>query len=310
MGRLKVPNFDIRDDPDVPTWPEVITLPRAQNQEVSAATRNWPPKQGVRVRLVSGVIGTELLSDVPVRCDDPQDPAPDTDWQTEARIAADFGLLVLTGAGNDQTVTRTQFGDAWAATLDPADPLARVEDRWPLPGPGKFEVEFFPLTRPTFPVFALTGPTVASIRPGGWNLDLGFGQPGPNPVTQVEMRSTLRDGTFVSVQTATGERWALPALRVSDLSRHGAISERLLTAMADRSAPWQVRPLDVDGTRHAILVLDLLSDALPAGITGPGMLAVGQLDDTQITIICDDPTVDLSLTTIPADDLIAQSETP
>ncbi len=183
------------------------------------------------MRWVSGITGTELLSDVQVRGEDPQDPAPDPDWQTEARIAADFGLLVLTGAGNDQTVTRTQFGDAWAATFDPTDPVARVHDRWPLPGPAEFEVEFFPLTeRPTFPVFALTGPTVASIRQGGWNLDLGFGEPGPNPVTQVEMRSTLRDGTSVSVQTATGERWGLPALRVSDLSRHVVITERLLAA--------------------------------------------------------------------------------
>ena len=263
------------------------------------------------MRLVYGTIGTELLSAVQMRCDDPQDPAPNADWQTEALIAADYGLLVLTGADSDQTVTRTKFGDAWAATLDPTDPLARVKDRWPLPGPGKFEVEYFPLTkRPTFPVFALTGPTVASIRQGGWNLDLGFGQPGPNPVTQVEMRSTLRDGTFVSVQTETGERWALPALRVSDLRRHGVITERLLAAIADRSAPWQVRPVDVDGTRQELLVLDLLSDALPAGITGPGMLAVGQLGDTQITIICDDPTIDLSLTIVPADDLLPQPETP
>jgi len=280
-----------------------------KKQDVSAATRHWPPKQEGRVRLVSGIIGTELLSDVQVRCDDRLDPAPDADWQTEARIAADFGLLVLTGDGNEQTVSRTQFGAVWAATLDPTDPLAGVKDRWPLPGPGKFGVEFFPLTkRPTFPVFAFTGPAVASIRQGGWNLDLGFGQPGPNPVTEVEMRSTLRDGTFVSVQTATGKRWALPALRVSDPSRQAAITERLLAAVADRSAPWQVRPLHVDGTRQKILVLDLLSDALPAGVTGPGMLAVGQFDNTQITIICDAPTVDLSLTTIPAEDLLASAE--
>lgn len=280
-----------------------------KKEQTSAATRNWPPKQGVRVRLVSGTTGTELLSDVQARCDDPEDPAPDADWQTEARIAADFGLFVLAGTGSDQTVARTQFGDAWAATFDPSDPLARVEDRWPLPGPGKCDVDFFPLTkRPTFSVFALTGPTVASIGQGSWNLDLGFGQPGPNPVTEVEMRSTLRDGTPVSVQTATGDRYALPALCLSDVSSYRSIAERLLAAMADRSAPWQVRPLDVDGTRHEILVLDLLSDALPAGITGPGMLAVGQLDNTQITVIYDDPNVDLTLTTIKADDLLAPSE--
>ncbi|MET3807357.1 hypothetical protein ABIB25_004380 [Nakamurella sp. UYEF19] len=76
--------------------------------------------------------------------------------------------------------------------------------------------------------------------------------------------------------------------------------------MADRSAPWQVRPRDVDGARHEILVLDLDSDALPAGITGPAMLAVSQIGDTQITIICDDPNVELNLTMIPTDDLLAQ----
>lgn len=279
-----------------------------ENEQTGAATRNWPPKHGVRVRLVSGTTGTELLSEVQARCDDPVGKAPDADWQTEARIAADFGLLVLAGTGSDMTVARTPFGDAWAATVDPSKPLARVEDRWPLPGPGKFDVDFFPLTkRPTFPVFAVTGPAVASIRQSGWNLDLGFGQPGPNPVTDVEMRSTLHDGTAVSVQTATGERWALPALRLSDVSSYRSIAEQLLAAMADRSAPWQVRPLDVDGTRHEILVLDLHSDALPAGITGPGMLAVAQLDNTQITVICDDPNVDLALTTITVDDLLSPS---
>lgn len=122
------------------------------------------------------------------------------------------------------------------------------------------------------------------------------------------MRSTLRDGTLVSVQTANGERWALPALRVSDLGRYRAITDRLLAAMADRLAPWQVRPLDVDGLSHDILVVDLRSDALPAGITGPGMLAVGKFDNTQITVICDYPSVDLTLPTIDADDLLTPSE--
>ena len=262
------------------------------------------------MRLVHGTTGTELLSAVQERCDDLEDRAPDADWQAEARTAADCGVLVLAGTGSDQTVTRTQFGDVWVAPFDPSDPLARVEDRWPLPGPGNFEVEFFPLTRrPTFPVFALTGPTVASIRQGVWNLQLGFGQPQKNPVTEVEMRSTLHDGTLVSVQTATGDRYALPALRLSDVSGYRLVAERLLAAIADRSAPWQVRPLDVDGTRHEILVLDLYSDALPAGIPGPGMLAVCQLDDTQITVICDKPNVDLTLTTITADDLLAPSGT-
>lgn len=263
------------------------------------------------MRLVSGIIGTQLLSDVQARCDDSQDPAPDADWHTEARIAADLGLIVLTGAGRDMTVTRTHFGDVWAATLDSANPLARVDHRWPLPGPGKFEVEFFPLVkRPTFPILALSGPAVVAIRQGGWNMHLGFGRPASNPITEVEMRSTLGDGTTVSVQTAVGERWALPALRLADLGDYPAIAQRLLAAMADRSAPWQVRPLDIDGIRHDILMLDLLSDTLPAGITGPGLLAVGQLDDTQITIICDhDPPVDLTLTTITADDLLAPPET-
>ena len=169
------------------------------------------------MRLVSGVVGTESLSGVQARCDDPSDPAPDADWQAEARIAADFGLLVLTGTGIDHIVTRTPFGDAWAARVGSSESVARADGRWPLPGPGKYEVDFFPLTKPpTFPIFALTGPNIAAVRQGGWNLELGFGQPSPNAVTQVEMRSTLRDGTTVSVQTATGERWSLPALHVSD----------------------------------------------------------------------------------------------
>lgn len=259
--------------------------------------------------MVSGVIGTELLSEVQARCDDLNGPAPDSDWQTEARIAADFGLLVLTGAGDDCTITRTPFGGQWAATIDPSDPLARVDHRWPLPGPGKFDVEFFPLTkRPTFPIFALTGPTVGSVRQGGWNLDLGFGQQQLNPVTEVEMRSVLVDGTPVSVQTAAGERWALPALRLSDPSMYRAVAERLLEALADRSAPWQVRHISIDGSSHEILVLDLNSNALPAGVTGPNMLAVGQINGTQVTIISDDPSVVLNLTTIPADDLLDRPE--
>ena len=60
-------------------------------QQTSAATGNWPPKPGVRVRLVSGVIGSESLSDVQARCDDLSYPAPDSDWPAEARIAADLG---------------------------------------------------------------------------------------------------------------------------------------------------------------------------------------------------------------------------
>ena len=74
--------------------------------------------------------------------------------------------------------------------------------------------------------------------------------------------------------------------------------------MADRSAPWQTRALQVDGTSRDILVLDLNSDLLPAGVTGPNMLALGQVGDSQITIVCDDPNVDLNLTTIPTEDLL------
>lgn len=197
---------------------------------------------------MAGIIGTELLSEVQARCDDPENAAPDADWQAEARIAADFGLLVLLGSDRDRTVTRTPFGDAWVATVDFS--AARAGGRPPIPGPGRYDVDFFPLTkRPTFPIFALTGPTVASIRQGGWNLERGFGQPDPNPVTQVEMRSILRDGTIVSVQTETGERWALPALRVSEPGSHRAITDQLLAAMATRSAPWQVRPLGQDDLR-------------------------------------------------------------
>lgn len=249
----------------------------------------------MRVRLVAGVIGTESLSDVQARCDDLSDPAPDADWLAEARIAADFGWLMLTEKGGDQTVTRTPFGDAWAATVASSETAARADGRWPLPGPGKYEVNFFPLTRrPAFPIFAPTGPTVAAVRQGGWNVDLRFGQPGPNPVTQVEMRSTLQDGTTVSVQTESGQPWALPALHVSDLRSHRAITKELLSAMSNRSAPWQVRSAQVDGASRELLVLDLNSEALPAGVTGPNMLAVGQMHDSYVTIICDDPNIDLT----------------
>lgn len=57
------------------------------------------------MRLVAGVVGTQLLSEMQARCDDVSDPAPDADWPAEARIAADFGLLVLTGTTSDQVVT-------------------------------------------------------------------------------------------------------------------------------------------------------------------------------------------------------------
>ena len=257
------------------------------------------------MRLVAGVVGTELLSEVQARCDNVSDPAPYADWLAEARIAADFGLLVLKRTSSDPVVTRTAFGDAWAAAVDSSESVGRADGRWPLPGPGKYDVDFFPMTkRPAFPIFAMTGPTVAAVRQGGWNLDLGFGRPSPNPVTQVEMRSTLRDGTTVSVQTETGERWALPALRVSDLSSHRAITEQLLLAMNDRSAPWQVRPVQVDGAIRELLVLDLDSDALPAGVVGPNMIAVGQIKDAHVTIVCDDPNIDLNLATISPEDLL------
>ncbi len=251
-----------------------------------------------------GTTATERLSDVQARCDDPQDPSPHADWQTEALIAADLGLLVLTGNDADRTVTRTEFGDAWAATFDPSDLFAKVPDRWPLPGPGKFEVDYFPLTkRPDFSVFALTGPAVASVHQGGWNLVNGFGQPEPNPVSAVEMHSTLDDGTKISVQSADGDISALP-LHLADPSTHHAVIEQLTAATIAKSAPWQIRPLDVDGHHREFLVLDLRSEALPEGVTGPALLAFTQLDDTQITIVCDDPRVNVALARIASVDLL------
>lgn len=100
----------------------------------------------------------------------------------------------------------------------------------------------------------------------------------------------------------------MPGLRLAESSSYWSIAERLLVAITDRLPPWQVRPLDVDGERHDVLVLDLDGDALPAGITGPALLAVAQIDNTQITVIGNDPTVELSLTPIEADDLLAPPE--
>ena len=258
------------------------------------------------VRLVMGTSEVELLSNVQARCDDPQDPAPDADWQTEARVAADYGLLVLAGAGAEQSVARTKFGDTWAESFGCSDPLSGAGAAWPLPGPGKFDVHFFPLpARPPFPLFALTGPAVDAVRQGGWNLERGLGKAGLNPITQVEMRSTLHNGTWVTVLAETGDRVWISGLRLAENSRYEQISKRLLAAIADRATPWEVRALDVDGERRDILVLNLFSDDLPAGVTGPGLLAVTQIDDAQVTIIGEDPNTELRLSTIDPADLVA-----
>lgn len=68
------------------------------------------------------------------------------------------------------------------------------------------------------------------------------------------------------------------------------------------------RALDVDGERRDILVLNLLRDDLPAGVTGPGLLAVTQIDDAQVTIIGEDPNTELRLSTIDPADLVAPRE--
>lgn len=44
------------------------------------------------------------------------------------------------------------------------------------------------------------------------------------------MRSALHDGTQVSVQKAAGDRYVLPALRLSDISSYQFVAERLLAA--------------------------------------------------------------------------------
>lgn len=168
-------------------------------------------------------------------------------------------------------------------------------------------MQFFPLpTRPTFPVFTLTGAGLDAVRQGGWKLERGLGTGGPNPVTQVEVRSTLHDGTWVTVVAETGDREWIHGLRLAANSRYELIFTRLLAAIGDRAAPWELRALEVDGERRDILVLDLLSDAIPAGVTGPGLLAVTQIDDTLVTMIGEDPNVELTLSTIKPDDLLAR----
>lgn len=261
------------------------------------------------MRLACAVTVPEPLFDVVARLDGPDGLPNRFDLATqEARVAASFGVLTIAGTGHQQTVTRTAYGDAWSAGRDAAGRRTDGSRTWPRPGRGRFDILFHPLTqRPSFPVFALTGPVVTAIRQGGWNLERGFGESPPNPVSEVEMRGTLIDGTEVSVQSASG-RSALPAVRLSDPEAYLPVQEQLMAAMIHCSAPWQIRSVDVDGAVTDLLILDLSSAALPtAVIDRAGLLAVAQLGDTAVSVVSDNPDVQLALTTIPADDIIGSA---
>lgn len=121
---------------------------------------------------------------------------------------------------------------------------------WLLPGPGRFDVEFYPLThRPAFPVLALTGPDVATTRQGGWNQEHGFTRPQPNPVIEVEMRSTLHDGAAVSVKSSSNTEWVpLSALHLSNPTNFMSVADRLRSALAAETAPWQTKSVDRTAT--------------------------------------------------------------
>lgn len=258
------------------------------------------------LRLVTAVTDPERLCDAVARLPGPTSRRPSSKWETVVRQAKVFGLLDLDGDGQDPILRRTAFGDAWAA--DRATHGVGDDERGPrpLPGPGLFDVEFYPLTqRPAFPVFALTGPDVATTRQGGWNQEHGFIRPRPNPVIEVEMRSTLHNGTAVSVQSSANTEWVpLSALHLSNPTDFMSIADRLRSALATTTAPWQTRTSDLDGDPLKMLVLDLTSAALPAGVTGPPMLAFGRPDWGLLTVVANNPDIDLSFTRIPIDDLI------
>ena len=250
--------------------------------------------------------GVERLADLRARVDDADDPAPADEWELEVRTAENFGLVTISGSGDDRMVSRTAFGDAWAAL----DPSAKRRGPWSLPGPGRFEVLFYPVPkRPEFPVFAAAGPGVDVTRQGCWNLIGGNTGTEPNPMNQVEMVSARRDGGTFSVWSTVDD----PMLSALHLSQHDdvrAVLDRLESALAERSAPWRVTQVTVDGAPREALVLDLHSDALPADVIGPPLLAVAHLDGATVTVISDAPADDLALTGIDVDDLFGPVDAP
>ena len=250
--------------------------------------------------------GPERLSRVAARlgdCDSEADPSA-AGWASAVAIAEAWGLLTVSGPGDDPTLTRTVFGDAWAAQHDLSGRPLQEDQAWP-PGPGRFALLSYPLTRrPLFPVLALTGPAVSEIRQGIWNVEYGFGRWVPNPVTDVEMHSSLLDGTGVTVQSAGRERFGFPALKLSDLAVYPEAAELLTTALNAGAEPWQIRPIEVDGTVVEACVLDLKSTALPAGVVGPALLAVFRVGTAEVTVIAENRKFELVFTEITPEDLL------
>lgn len=266
------------------------------------AAEEWP-WSGLMVRIVSALDEPQRLADVVERLRRPADRAQLSDWESNARLAEVYSLLRTTSEGGDLWLRRTAFGDLWTSRLG-------SDDSWPMPGPGAFELMFYPLTqRPTFPVFALTGAAVAVTRQGVWSMKHGFGRAQPNPVNWVAMLSTLTDGTEVYVQSLKDDWYALTALNMTDHDRKDflSINDQLMAALAVAAPPWQARTIDVDGSTHQILVLDLDSSELPTGVIGPPLLAIGTIDQVQISVICHNPDIDLAFTRVPIDDLIPPS---
>lgn len=158
-------------------------------------------------------------------------------------------------------------------------------------------------------MLAFTGPDVVTTRQGGWNQEHGFGHPHPNPVTQVEMLSTLTDGTEVSVQSEFNTEWVgLSALKLDNYRDFPAVADRLRSALATGVAPWQTRTVDVDGSPRDTLVMDLTSPDLPAGVTGPPLLAFVINDDYRLTVITDKSDIQLAFTEIPIEDLVPAAD--
>ncbi len=219
-------------------------------------------------------------------------------------MAEAWGLLTVSGPEDDPTLTRTVFGDAWAAQHDRSGRPLHENQAWPA-GPGRFALSFYPLTRrPLFPVLTLTGPAVSEIRQGSWGLKYGFGQSGPNPVADVEMRSFLLDGTGVTVQSSGLERFGFSVLRLSDASVYPVAAQLLTTALKAGAEPWQVRPIEVDGTVAEAFVLDLESDALPAGVVGPALLAVFPRGAAEVTVVAENRGFELIFTEVSTKDLL------
>lgn len=279
--------------------PIVACMP---SERIGAGPRMKPQRGGLFARVAREVNGTRRLADVRALVDG--DLATEDEWQAGLRMAINFGLVTVTGTGGDQVVTRTEFGEAWAAR----DRASNERRRWCLRGPGRFDVMFYPVTRrPEFAVFAATGPMVDTVRQGGWNLVGGFSGPEPNPVREVEMISVREDGTAVSVWSRLDDP-VLSGLHLADPRDFPTIEERLTTALAIRSAPWRAWAVQVDGAEREALVLDVHGDELAGEVSGPCLTAVARLDGATVTAIAAEPIDDLVLTRINADDLVGPQD--